>query len=163
MATDLTPPITLIDAALLDAVSAEAQAGARGRKNRNFHGGDGDPAHRLLNAIEPGSYVLPHRHLDMHKAESMLVLRGRLGLVIFGDAGTVLRTATLGAGGEALGVDIACGIWHSVLALETGTVFFEAKAGPYRPLSAAERAPWAPAEAAAAAVAYQRRLADLFA
>lgn len=163
MATDLAPPITLIDAALLDAVSAEAQAGARGRKNRNFHRGDGDPAHRLLNAIEPGSYVLPHRHLDVHKAESMLVLRGRLGLVIFDDAGTVLRTATLGAGGEALGVDIACGTWHSVLALASGTVFFEAKAGPYGPLSAAERAPWAPAEDAAAAVAYQRRLAGLFA
>lgn len=162
MATDAKPPITLIDAALLDAVSAEARAGARGRKNRNFHGGDGEPAHRLLNAIEPGSYVMPHRHLDVHKAESMMVLRGRLGLVIFDDDGAVLRTATLGAGDDALGVDIACGTWHSVLALETGTVFFEAKAGPYLPFSAAERAPWAPAEGDAAAAAYQRRLADLF-
>lgn len=155
--------ITLIDAALLDEVTAEARAGERRRKNRNFHAGDDEPAHRLLNAVEPGSYVMPHRHLDAHKAESMLVLRGRLGLVVFADDGAVLRTAALGAAGDALGVDIAHGTWHSVLALEPGTVFFEAKAGPYRPFGAAERAPWAPAEGTAEAVAYQRQLACLFA
>jgi hypothetical protein len=33
-----------------------------------------------------------------------------------------------------------------VFALEPGTVFLEAKAGPYLPLSADEKAPWAPVE-----------------
>ena len=35
---------------------------------------------------------------------------------------------------------------NTLVALETGTVFFEAKAGPYRPLIPAEKAAWAPAE-----------------
>lgn len=154
--------ITLIDDALLDAVTAEAKASPRLRKNRNFHRADGEPAHRLLNAIEPGSYLMPHRHLDACKDETFVVLRGRLGLVLFDDAGTVVRTAVLGPGAQALGVDLPRGTWHSAVALESGTVFLEAKAGPYRPLSAEERAPWAPAEGTAETVAYQRRLVSLF-
>lgn len=155
--------ITLIDTALLDAVSAEALASPRRRMNRNFHTANDQPGHRLLNAIEPGSYVAPHRHLDPLKGETMLVLRGRLGLVLFDGAGQVVGQHVLGAGDAALGVDIQPGTWHSVLALEPGTVFLEAKAGPYSPLSAEERAPWAPAESDAGAGAYRQRLTGLFA
>lgn len=53
--------ITLIDAALLDSVSAEARASPRKRRNRNSHADDDRPCHRLLNAVEPGSYVAPQR------------------------------------------------------------------------------------------------------
>lgn len=161
MATE--PTVRLIDAALLDAVSAEAKASPRLRKNRNFHRDDEQPGHRLLNAIEPGSYIAPHRHLDPSKDETMVVLRGRLGLVLFDDAGQAVSAPTLGAGGDALGVDIPHGAWHSVLALDAGTVFLEAKAGPYRALTAEERAPWAPAEGDAAADAYWQTLRRLFA
>lgn len=154
--------ISLIDAALLDAVSASAAASPRGRKNRNFHPRDDYPAHRLLNAIEPGSYIAPHRHLDPAKDETMVVLRGALGLVIFDDAGGVGQTARVGAGSTAIGIDIPHGTWHTVFALEPGTVFLEAKSGPYLPLSDAERAPWAPAENAAEAPAYLAGLRRLF-
>lgn len=154
---------TLIDRALLDAVSAEAKASPRGRKNRNFHSGNDYPAHRLLNAIEPGSYVRPHRHLEATKDETMVVLRGRLGLVLFDDAGAVTGTVVLGPGERALGVDIPHGTWHSVLALEPDTVFLEAKAGPYAPPAAAEASAWAPAEGDSAAIAYAAGLAALFA
>jgi cupin fold WbuC family metalloprotein len=151
--------ITLIDKALLDEVSAEAQASPRRRKNRNFHDGDGHPAHRLLNAVEPDSYIIPHRHLEATKDESVVVLRGRLGLVVFDDAGGVVRTAALPA---TEGANIPHGTWHTALALEPGTVFFEAKAGPYRPIAAHERAAWAPAEGDPAAAAYLQRLQALF-
>lgn len=146
--------IQLIDTALLDEVSVEAAASPRRRKNRNFHPSDDYPANRLLNAVEPGSYIRPHRHLDTNKDETMVVLRGRLGLVQFDDEGRIARTAVLGEGGDGVGVDIPHGTWHTVFALEPGTVFFEAKAGPYRPLGADEVATWAPEEGASEAVAY---------
>lgn len=151
-------PALIVDRALLDAVSAEAQASPRRRKNRNFHAADGDAAHRLLNAIEPGSYIAPHRHLDPAKDETMIVVRGRLGAVFFDAAGKVLQTAVLTAGGEACGVNIPHGVYHTILGLEAGTVFFEAKAGPYLALTEAERAAWAPAEGEAAAGEYLRSL-----
>jgi cupin fold WbuC family metalloprotein len=155
--------ILKIDRDLLDEVSREAAASPRQRKNRNFHPADDYPAHRLLNAIEPDSYIAPHRHLDQTKDETMVVLRGQLGLIIFDDAGRIIRTEVLEAGGELLGVDIPHGTWHTLVALASGTVFFEAKAGPYVALSEAERAPWAPAEGSSSAVVmleiYRVRLA----
>lgn len=150
--------ITLIDQALLDEVCAEAAANPRRRKNRNFHPADGHPAHRLLNAMQPDSYIPPHRHLDADKDETFVVLRGALGLFIFDDAGAVVRAEKLGAGGTGIGVDIAHGTWHTAVALEPDTVFLEAKAGPYRPFAEAERAPWAPAENSPDAATYLAHL-----
>ena len=129
---------TLIDRSLLDSLSAAAELAPRLRKHRNFHPGDTYPAHRLLVAIEPGSYVAPHRHLDPNKDETLLVVRGRLG------------------------IDIPHGVFHTVVALKAGTVFFEAKAGPYVPIAETERAPWAPVEGAPAAVDYLAGLRMLF-
>ena len=138
--------ITVIDQALLAEVSAEAKQAPRRRRNRNFHPADDYRGHRLLNAIEPDSYVMPHRHLDPAKDESIVCLRGRLGIVVFGPSGLVDRNILLVPAGENVGVDIPHGIYHTVLALESGTVFFEAKAGPYVPLAGDEKAPWAPVE-----------------
>lgn len=154
--------LKIITASLLDEVSRTAQMSPRRRKNHNFHSTDDARCHRLLNAIEPDSYVAPHRHLDIHKAETMLVLRGRLGLVIFNDEGRVEQSSVLSAGGDGCGVDIPHGVWHSVLGLEPGTVFFEAKAGPYVALQDQERAPWAPLEGDAQAIPYLASLRALF-
>ena len=160
----IPPRPRLIDDALLDAVTEEARASPRLRRNRNFHSSDDHPGHRLLNAVEPGSYVAPHRHLDPLKDETMVVLRGCLGLVLFDDHGEVSATHCLGPGQRAgLGADIPYGTWHCVVALESGTVFLEAKAGPYVPLLEGERAPWAPPEGSAEAPAYQASLARRFA
>jgi cupin fold WbuC family metalloprotein len=138
--------VTVIDQILLDTATAGARAHPRRRRNRNFHAAETAACNRLLNAIEPGSYVQPHRHLEPSKDETMIVVRGRLGLVLFDDNGRMTGWHVLCAQGPAIGVDIPHGAWHTLLALEPGTIFFEAKAGPYRPLTEEERAPWAPAE-----------------
>jgi cupin fold WbuC family metalloprotein len=153
---------TLIDAQLIDSVSAQAAASPRRRKNFNFHAHESAPANRLLNAIEPDSYVQPHRHLDPAKGETLVVLRGAVGLVVFDDKGAVLQHAVLRAGTGALGVDIPHGTWHTFVGLEPGSVIFEAKAGPYLPLTREEKASWAPKEGDPAAMAYMEKLINLF-
>ena len=152
----------LITQDLLAQVAAEAAASPRRRKNHNFHHANEDRAHRLLNALEPDSYVFPHRHLEASKDETIVALRGRFGLVLFNDDGTVRGTAVLAPGGATLGVDIAHGTFHTVLALEPGSVFFEAKAGPYVAITAAERATWAPAEGTPEGMVYLESLRRLF-
>lgn len=147
-----------IDHALLSDVALEAAASPRRRKNRNFHPTDDHPGHRLLNAMEPDSYIPPHRHLDPTKDETMVCLKGRLGLVIFDEAGALTERIVAAPGSDVLGFDIPHGVFHSVVALESGTVFLEAKAGPYRPLTAEERAPWAPLEGEPEAPSYLERL-----
>ncbi len=145
---------TFIDRALLDAVCREAATSPRRRMNRNFHARDDQPGHRLLNAMQPDSYIPPHRHLDPDKGETMVVLRGLMALFEFDADGKITRMTKVGAGGTALGVDIPPGTWHTVVALLPDTVFLEAKAGPYLPLTADEKAPWAPAENLPEAAAY---------
>ncbi len=156
------PDYTWIDTALLEHVSGLAATSPRGRRNFNFHRSETDASHRLLNAIEPGSYICPHRHLDAAKDETLVVVRGRLGAVVFDEAGSVIDTAVLVAGGERCGINLLHGTYHTVLALEAKTVFFESKAGPYRPLEIAEQAPWAPVEGARDAQAYLAALRELF-
>lgn len=136
----------VVDSPLLDRVSAEARTSPRLRKNFNFHPSLEDPCQRLLNAIEPGSYIRPHRHLAAGKDEAIVVLRGRLGVLEFDDAGRVTDRRVLDPARGSFAVDLPAGSWHTFVSLAPGTVFFEAKAGPYRPLGEGEGAPWAPAE-----------------
>jgi len=155
--------IQLINQDLLDQVSAQAQASPRRRKNYNFHVSETDGCNRLLNAIEPDSYIQPHCHHDAGKDESLVVVRGRVGVVFFDAHGAITSQAVLASGGEAVGVNIPHGVFHTLVALEPGSVFFEAKAGPYAPLTAREKAPWAPAEGDPQAAAFLARLRQLFA
>jgi len=152
----------LVDRELLDATTASARASPRGRKNHNFHTPASDAANRLLNAVEPGSYIPPHRHLDPAKDETLVVLRGRLGLVWFDEAGAVTGTVVLEPTGEAFGANLPVGTYHTLVSLAPGSVFFEAKAGPYAPISDAERAPWAPGEGEPGAADYLVKLESLF-
>jgi len=91
-----------------------------------------------------------------------MILRGRLGLVFFDDDGAVTGTVLLAAGGERIAVNIPAGQFHTGVAFEPSVVF-EAKAGPYRPHAADEKAAFAPAEGARDAPAYLARLKSLFA
>jgi len=154
--------LEVIDASLLDALAEEARAAQRRRKNRNLHVSEGEPCNRLLNAVEPDSYIPPHRHLDPNKDETFAVLRGRFGVAVFDDAGTVTATSVLAAGGERMAVTIPHGTWHTLVSLEPGSVFLEAKGGPYAPLAPDERAGWAPMEGAPEAPAYLEQLRRLF-
>ena len=152
----------LVTTDLLRQVSEQARTAPRLRKNHNLHPSDDSRCHRLLNAIEPASYIRPHRHLDPEKDEAFILMSGRLGVIIFSDNGAVAETAILCREEGTLAADIPSGVFHTALSLETGTVFYEAKAGPYLALSEAEKAPWAPADDDPAAAAYLERLRALF-
>ena len=157
----LTNP-ELIDTSLLEATTAAARESPRRRKNHNFHTPASEMANRLLNAVEPGSYIPPHRHLDPAKDETFVVLRGRLGLVCFDEAGDITRLAVLDPGGEVVGANIPHGTYHTLVSLAPGSVFLETKAGPYAPIGDEERAPWAPREGDPQAADYLARLEQLF-
>lgn len=153
---------TLFGQTDLDALTAAARASDRRRRNLNFHAEPSHPAQRLLNAIEPDSYVQPHRHRLADRDETMVVVRGAVGLVVFEPDGRIVRTAVLRAGGEVLGAHIPANTFHTLVALEPGTVFFEAKAGPYDAANDKELAPWSPAEGSPEAAAYHAWLKALF-
>ncbi len=123
---------------LLDALSEQARQSPRLRTNHNFHAELSDPVQRLAIAMEPATYVRPHRHATTW--EILTPVRGRFIVLFFDDAGTVTNRTMLGE--DCRVIEFPAGTWHAVLSLDRGGVIFEVKQGPYAPLTHAEFAPW---------------------
>jgi cupin fold WbuC family metalloprotein len=122
--------LKLIESSLLDETSEKAKVSERLRMNYNYHELP-DNLQRMLNAIEPDSYIRPHRHSEPPKVELFLILRGRAAVFLFDDDGNILDSAELTSNGKTPGVEIAPGQFHTIVSLESGTIIFEAKDGPY--------------------------------
>ena len=86
----------------------------------------------MLNAIEPGSVVPIHRHRGT--SETVVVLRGRVVEEYYSSEGAVEASFDLVAGGPVCALNIPAGQWHSLRALDPGTVILEMKDGAYEPI-----------------------------
>ena len=122
-----------IDNELLDRLSAAAAASPRLRMNLDMRTSSADGSQRMLNAIEPGTELPVHRH--RRSSESCFVVRGAAEEIFYDDAGQRTGCVRMKAGSECVGVNIEAGRWHKIVALEAGTVIFEAKDGAYEPLA----------------------------
>lgn len=151
-----------IDQSLFGRLAEQAAANPRGRQHHNFHE-MADPCHRMAVGLQPTTYIPPHRHLSDDKAECLIVLKGRLGLLIFDDQGQVTDKRVLQAGGECLGVDLAPGTYHGLVVLEADSILFECKSGPYRPVGEGEHGHWAPREGEEGVAQYQAWMLAQFA
>lgn len=119
----------LIDKQLIDEVSRQAKQSDRLRMNHNFHQSLDEKCHRFLNAVEPGTEVPIHRHPT--KDESFVLLRGRVRVNTYNDDGSVLESVVLCHEEGRYGVDIPKNVWHKLEVIETGSVIFECKEGPF--------------------------------
>lgn len=146
---------------ILDQILLQAKQSPRLRKNYNFHTSDEDICHRLLNAMEPNSYIQPHRHLDINKDETLAVVRGKMGLIIFDNDGTIKEKAVLEPTGDMMMANIPHGTFHTLISVGP-SVFFESKGGPFIPLTQDEKAHWAPHEGDESAIEYLMFLKKLF-
>lgn len=135
-----------IDDNFLNETSAKAKVSPRLRMNYNFHPNHEDPLHRMLNAMEPGTYIHPHKHENPDKFEIFLALRGRFAVFIFDENGNMTDHAILDAREGKYGVEIPERTYHMLVSLESGSVAYEIKEGPWVLSTSKNFAPWAPAE-----------------
>jgi cupin fold WbuC family metalloprotein len=142
----------LISDSLLNELAAAASLSARGRTHYNLHESQGDVVQRYLVVANRASYFRPHRHAT--RAELALILRGALDLIVFDESRQVTARYAFGPGAGNIAYENGPGIWHTVVVNQDATTFFEVKEGPYDPASAAEFAPWAPAEGQPAAARF---------
>ena len=136
----------LIDRKLLNDTTAKATASPRKRMNHNFHEDYADPINRMLNAMEPGTYIQPHKHEDPDKREVFMILSGTLAIILFDHKGNVSGHYILNHEKGVYALEIEPSVWHMVISLEPGTVMYEIKDGPYAPMTDKNFAPWAPKE-----------------
>ena len=125
--------IQLINQELLKELQEKAESNERLRINFDLRTTPEDTSQRMLNAIEPGSPLPIHRH--QKTSETVVCLRGRLVEEFYDD---LERTCTerieLSPNGPVVALNIPAGQWHTVQALESGTVILEMKNGKYEPI-----------------------------
>ena len=122
-----------ISQAVLDNLSEQAKTSPRLRMNLDLRNTPEDQSQRMLNAIEPGSPMPIHRHRN--SSETVVCLRGRLVEEFFDARERIcIGTFELTPGGPVAAINIPAGQWHTVHAMESGTVILECKDGAYEPL-----------------------------
>ena len=122
-----------ISQTLMDSLTEQAKASPRLRMNLDLRNSPEDQSQRMLNAIEPGSPMPIHRH--QKSSETVVCLRGRLIEEFYDDHERICtETIEISPNGPVVALNIPIGQWHTVRALESGTVILECKDGPYEPL-----------------------------
>ena len=123
-----------ITQAILDDLTAKAKESPRLRMNMDLRDSAEDTSQRMLNAIEPGSPLPIHRR--QNTSETVVCLRGRLVEEFYDDLERICtERIELSPNGPVVALNIPAGQWHTVHALESGTVILEMKNGKYEPLS----------------------------
>ena len=123
-----------ITQAILDNLTEQAKASPRLRMNLDLRNSAEDQSQRMLNAIEPGSPLPIHRH--QKSSETVVCLRGRLIEEYYDwQSKKCIESIELSPNGPVFALNIPAGQWHTVRALESGTVILEMKDGAYIPTS----------------------------
>ncbi|MDP3180930.1 MAG: WbuC family cupin fold metalloprotein [Bacteroidota bacterium] len=154
--------LKIVSKELLDELSQKTVNSPRKRLNHNFHDYLADPINRMLNAFQPGTYIQPHKHENPDKREVFIVLRGSLVVVFFDNSGNPTEFILLDHAQGNYAVEIPIGAWHSLFALESGTVVYEVKDGPYFPISDKNFASWAPKEGDPDCQEYLKKLTNQY-
>lgn len=119
---------------VLDELTAKAKESPRLRMNLDLRDSAEDTSQRMLNAIEPGSPLPIHRH--QNTSETVVCIRGRLVEEFYDDLERICtERIELSPNGPVVALNIPAGQWHTVQALESGTVILEMKNGKYEPIS----------------------------
>lgn len=134
-----------LDDTTLHTGCAEAAASPRLRIILPLHRTQDALVQRMINFLQPGTYIQPHLHPLPCASETIHVLRGALGFVIFHADGSIKSVHHLCADGLGF-IDIEPNVWHGFVVLQPDTVIIEIKCGPYDPAHDKVFAPWAPAE-----------------
>lgn len=155
--------VLFCDPAMLATGFEAARASPRLRVMQPIHRTNTGKVQRLINFMQPGSYVRPHRHTRPHAIETVIVIHGAIALFLFEEDGAVRDGALLRAAHPGCFVDLEPNTWHTLLPLKPDTAAIEIKAGPYDPATDKEFAPWAPAEDHPDAPGYLRMLLSIVA
>ena len=102
--------VTVFSNAYFEDLIGKAASSPRRRQHRNVHADYADPCQRLFNAIDPSSYLQPHRHSLEHGTETMVAVRGLFALLTFDDSGRIHEFQSFGAGQHGMREKVAAGV-----------------------------------------------------
>lgn len=101
---------------------------------------------RMINFLQPGTYIRPHKHPLSHASESLVLIHGSIRFYTFDQDGTVLSINDVHSKPFPGIVDIEPRVWHSFIVMKENTILFECKKGPYNAETDKTFAEWSPEE-----------------
>ena len=122
----------VIDKSILEELTAQAKASPRLRCSMDLRNSPDDLSQRMLNALEPGTVMPIHRHHA--SSETVVILRGKIRWIFYDENGLETERVVLDADGDLRMLNVEKDRWHSLECLESGSVLYESKDGPYHPL-----------------------------
>ena len=125
----------IIDKEVLDDLTKKAKESPRLRMNMDLRKGENDGSQRMLNAVEPGTVLPIHRHLN--SSVTIVCIRGHFEELIYDESGSLVEVIDMIPGGNV--INLPRGTWHSIRSLESGTVLLEVQDGKWEPLKPEER------------------------
>ena len=123
----------ILDNQMLDGLCQQAERFSLRRQYLNIRPSYQENCQQLFNAIQPDSYIHPHRHSIENKQDLLIAIRGSFSLITFDDHGDFIRSDSFGLELYAdeicpnVGVEIAPNVCHTVLAKQENSILLESK------------------------------------
>lgn len=147
-----------IDQSLIADLAEKARNSDRKRINFNFHKVPGDPLQRLLNVMQPGTYLQPHKHENPDKREVFIALTGKFLALEFDEQGNIADSMILDPLKGIYAAEVSARTYHTIICLEPDSAIYELKDGPYDPSDDKHFAPWAPKEGAEGCEEFMKKI-----
>jgi cupin fold WbuC family metalloprotein len=150
-------PIATIGSDDIETLRQAVRQTPKRRARINAHPGHDDALHEMIIAIEPASYIRPHRHPG--KSEAFHIIEGEVDIVIFSDDGAIERIVPLGekGGNRAFYYRMSEPRFHTLVIRSDLLIVHEITNGPFAPEGTIYAA-FAPGEGDPAAAAFQADL-----
>ena len=158
--SNVTGPVFVLGSDEIETGLQASRSSQRRRMVLPIHRRQDALVQRLINFVQPETYIRPHLHPREHAVETIFLYQGSLEFIVFKDDGTIDAHYRLKAGSSSPMIDIEPNIWHSFLVLEPDTIVMETKRGPYDSQLDKSFAEWAPEEGSSGVPAYMNRLAE---
>ncbi|MEX0778935.1 MAG: WbuC family cupin fold metalloprotein [Balneolales bacterium] len=143
---NITGPVFNLDEKTIEAGLEASRESKRLRMILPLHRTQDAKVQRMINFLQPGTYIQPHLHPLDHAVESILLVQGALTFFTFDDEGNVDNQYNLDIKKGTCLLDMEPRIWHNFIVTKPDTIIFEVKRGPYDPETDKTFADWAPKE-----------------
>lgn len=134
------------DEQLFDQLIKESRISKRKRAHHIFKNDPDDQLQGIYVAMQPGTYVQPHKHESPDKREIFIAFKGRFLFLEFDEKGEITDHFVLDPKTNTHSAEINSKIYHTLICLESDSVGLDLKTGPFHPINDKDFAEWAPKE-----------------
>jgi cupin fold WbuC family metalloprotein len=111
----------------------------------------------VFNFMMDDTYMQPHLHPGVEKIEKIFLVQGKVAVLFFDDAGSVIKCTLLEKEGVDM-IEVPAFTWHTYVILTSSAITYETMMGKYDPQTWKSFADYAPSENSSDSFAYLRQL-----